>query len=966
MSRSESAETLYCPHLQDVDDGTLQELFSKVAAVRSQNRELFDFTHRRIDVYSKGGDGSDVVSEDEVFEKFKEGRKENFATVIEGEVGTGKSELCAYLAHRLKDAGRPLLHVDKEDDLMTLLSDRLPDFYEEQFGEEMEGAADFQQLRDDIESMPQVVANSAVSNAILNLRQRGGSVSVESGQEDEIREFVQGKLKLLVEKGEYAQQIQFITDQEYKQNEFLQIFDHTPASEAVDLYNEELWRVVRGRYETASLSEVLKQVGAEFTDRRPVIVFEDFSITAMEAGQLAKFIESDQTESPWDFIIAGTRDSTAPLGTRTAESRYEYYQTNERNSQEVLFLDTDSAVDFVRPYLGYFKSFDGSVRYDRDPETGTFELLPAKSGSRCADCGLCDESFRDLFPFNKPFLKRIYAGMAEEDKQSPREFIMTVFDVLSRYYEGKVAVPSDAKELRSLVNRVSVADAVYEQAESFAHLARWYGVVNDDENRVEIDKRLGEVFGLLEPVEDVPDAVTVTEASIYVPAVGGDDGGGGGSRTGKDDGGDGGNDGGGNDTGGDVGPVEQEFQELAPLLDTWRNAPEKSRETTKYLERGLEDALKRLTDDYALYEGTDLEYRLSSQKRPFVFSIMETQRDEDQILIDPEEFRLSNLRTLLRFGIEREMQPRSAKYDVALEALGTQLTEYARSWREQVRFHNLERDEVLYKGYQNYDFDDFVLAAYAYVVMLDDPWEELTAERVCNRFDEGEYELDKSVRSFLEDELEREAVDAIESFLAAGSHLEAMAGELFGLGGSDLDKLRVERWFRKQSPRDVLNQLGRGYIQNIESRVRFDGGPKLRDLADTAYDVRGALDEVRPRYRDDTVENVLSDLRGISMPNLQSMVSNLQTYNVDPDVMEPLTQFSEVSQSTVDEATSAAELADSLRTGSKFASVQATLASVKLERATVYERYQAVPLKSGGNVDGLGKQFQEVAEYYVE
>jgi len=72
---------------------------------------------------------------------------------------------------------------------------------------------------------------------------------------------------------------------------------------------------------------------------RPVIVFEDFSITAMEAAKLSRFIESDSTENTWDFIVAGTRDSTGPLHTQTAEDRYEFYQTNRTNSQSVLFLD---------------------------------------------------------------------------------------------------------------------------------------------------------------------------------------------------------------------------------------------------------------------------------------------------------------------------------------------------------------------------------------------------------------------------------------------------------------------------------------------------------------------------------------------------------------------------------------------------------------------------------------------------
>jgi hypothetical protein len=961
---------LYCPHLKEVDDSTLQQLFSKVAAVRSENRELFDFTHREIEVFRTTGGQRDVVSESKVYAQFNADTPKNFAVVIEGEVGTGKSELCASLAHRLKDEGRPLLHVNKEDDLMTLLSDRLPKFYREQFGEEMEGAADFQQLRDDIKSIPQVVANSAVSNAILNLSQRGYDISIGDGQEAEISNFIEQKLDLLVEKGEYATQIQFVSEQEYNQSEFLQIFDKVDASDAVEVYNEELWRVVRDRYETASLSEVLKRVGTEFTDTRPVIVFEDFSITAMEAGKLASFIESDQTESPWDFIIAGTRDSTGALHTQTAESRYEFYQTNETNSQSVLFLDRDSAVDFIRPYLGYFKSFDGSVKYDRNDDT--YELLPAPSGSRCSECGLCDEEFRDLFPFNEPFLRRIYAGMEELDQESPREYVMTVFEVLSDYYEGTIDIPSGANALKPLVNRISISDRVYSDDESFVHLAKWYGQVNDANDTVEVDRRFAEAFGLIgarQNESDLPESVGLTGDTIVVPAsddiaTGGGTGGDGPSGDGPSGDGPSSDE---PDSGGpEIDPVQAEFEDKAPLIQSWQNTPSEFRETSKYLERGLEDAIARLTDDYALFEGTSLEYQLSSEKRPFVFSSTEDTPDGNQITVDPEEFRLSDLRSVLRFGIEREKTPRNAGYDDFLEEMGTQLTAYARAWRDLVCKRNLEDANVFYTQDSDYGFEDFALATYSYAVLLDSPWQRVSAEAVCERFDSGEYSIDDDLDTWLKDELEHEEYEALESIVDAAPYIEELVDELFGVSGSDLDRLRVQRWLDATTPQAVLSALGRNYIKSIDSRVHFGSDLRLRDLADTAYDVESALSDLTQRYQREPVQEVLENLDGLSMTTLDSIVSNLDTYEVDPDVMEPLKRFNRLSQSNVDRAVTAASMARDLQSGHTFAAIQAALASAKLQHSTVYERYEAVPLKSGGQTDGIGRQFKEVAKYYVE
>jgi len=138
-----------CPHFEAVDETTLRRLFSKVAAARSEDYDLFQFTHRSMEVYRGTSAGGEIWTEDRIHREFSESRVNNFAVVIEGEVGTGKSELCAYLSHKLRQEGRPMLHIDKDDDLMSILSERIPEFYEEQFGEMLPGASDFKNLHDD-------------------------------------------------------------------------------------------------------------------------------------------------------------------------------------------------------------------------------------------------------------------------------------------------------------------------------------------------------------------------------------------------------------------------------------------------------------------------------------------------------------------------------------------------------------------------------------------------------------------------------------------------------------------------------------------------------------------------------------------------------------------------------------------------------------------------------------------------
>jgi hypothetical protein len=413
-------------------------------------------------------------------------------------------------------------------------------------------------------------------------------------------------------------------------------------------------------------------------------------------------------------------------------------------------------------------------------------------------------------------------------------------------------------------------------------------------------------------------------------------------------------------------PVEDEFQDKAPILESWLNAPQKFPETTVYLKRGLADAIERLTDGYGLYEGTGLEYRLSSQKRPFIFSITEDLEDNDQIVIDPDEFRLSDLRSVLRFGIERDKTPRSASYEDLLKDCGSQLTGYAIEWRKKVCEANLEGNHHLYKKHAEYDFADFVLAAYSYVVLLDSPWEHLTADAVAERFDEGKYAINNDVESWLQSELEHSNYEAVTKLVEAGPSLDMMMGKLFGVSGSDLDRMKIKRWFKRKSPRAVLAGLGRGQISNVAARIRFDDGPKLRDIADTAYDTHSGLDGIEKRYQHDIVKDVETNLNGLSMDDVSYVVSNLDTYDVNPNVMEPLKRFSRLDQSKLDEATTAATLANRLNNGRSMERIQAVLASVKLANSTVYERYSDVQLTVGDGSSEIGATFMEVAEHYVE
>jgi len=49
--KPDESDSARCPHFDEVDEETLRRLFSKVAAVRSEDYDLFQFTHRPMEVF---------------------------------------------------------------------------------------------------------------------------------------------------------------------------------------------------------------------------------------------------------------------------------------------------------------------------------------------------------------------------------------------------------------------------------------------------------------------------------------------------------------------------------------------------------------------------------------------------------------------------------------------------------------------------------------------------------------------------------------------------------------------------------------------------------------------------------------------------------------------------------------------------------------------------------------------------
>lgn len=973
---------LFCPHFHEKNESELRNLFSRVAAVRAEDPDLFWFTHRPIELFqTAGGIGGPalesgderVVSEDDVFAEFSDERNRNFAVVIEGEVGTGKSELCVALAHRLRDeADRPILRVDKDTDLMSMLTEDIPDFYCEHFGEPLETSSEFKRLEEDIKQRPRMVASNAVYTALLEIGWDGYETDTTPDQEDRIVEFVADRIQeRLVEPRQYGEDPNLVTEQEYDQNSFLQVFEEDVSEFDVhpaEKLSSGFWQALLDQYDTPPLTDLLESVGEEFKteDTRPVAVFEDFSITGMQARQLRRFMERDIAGDNWDFIIAGTRDSTEVLHKRTAEDRFRFYRTNKQNSNQVLFLDQDTAVDFIRPYLGYIKHHDGSVRYDRDHDTGEFTLCEAPPGSLCADCGLCDESFRDLFPFNRQFIRRIYSGF-DASEQSPRELIIVVFESLLEYFNGNVACPATASPLEQVTNRVAAHDDIYREAEIFAHLAKWYGDIETYDDHIAVDRSFAEAFGLIDEDEqpgELQARIELTETEIKIPGVGfeppdeedtepdeePDEA----EAEDEDDGG--------------VSRVQRIINEQMGYVDNWYTNPldDSYVETDTYLRTAFADLIDTLTEDYTLWTDCGLRYNLSVSKHPFVYPTTETAPDADQILLDPQDFQRSDIRELLRYGIRLDEDEASADQARILEVVGTQMTAYAQAWRESVRERYIANSSVYYKYNPYYDFDDFVLAAFAWVVLLDDPWQELTAGTLNDRFAaDDDYALDSTLRTALDEELAPEAFEYINDFMEYADAFHELVKVRIAVNESTLDVPRVRRWLDNRSPAAVLDRL-RADPTNLSHRVRFDTDTLLEDMVTKSYRVQQALDDHEDQVQDyPTADKALNQLAATDMETVAEKVDILDNYAIDRSLYESLMQFASHGQQEIDAVVDASRLCIETLDSSTQEEIQKMLIEYKLMMNDVISDFESVDFDTEVSTSSFAPHFREVSDYYV-
>ncbi len=889
-----------CPHYEQLDEDLFEDLFSEVAKVRSDRPDLFRFTHRPIKVFEKYSGEEREVSENEILSNFLNQRHRNLVTIIDGNVGTGKSELCAYLSLELKEAGRSVLHIDKNADLLTIMAEEIPDFYERvSGGDTLEARDQLEKLKRQVKQHRGLVAKRITSGAMLTIADlQSSTVDLTDKQEDDVINFVKRKITNLAQRGEFSTKIEFVTvsdeANEIAEYNFLDVFEQVDDETAAEHWNEAIWAAIRQDYQTPTMDTLLAEV-AEKLDEQPVLVFEDFSVSALDAERLQEYIEQDSPKYTWDFIIAGTQESTRTLETNTAKDRdwIRFYRTNKRDSNQVLFLNEDSAVDFARPFLGYVKNSDNSVRYL--DETRKQKLGQPENNSICNRCSFCDDTFRDLFPFNETFIQRIYDGLPTEE-QRPRIFIQTIAKILSAYYHGDVAVPAAWNEIDDTLSNPIVLDneEIYEN-EPLRRLSQWYGTQQeiDGESVVTVDRRFARAFGIDRPelfeeydiirteIQSVDSLVIpLTEGTI---STGGDSGG-------EDDKKD---------------PIQERYDEARTHIDTWQSDTQnqKASEVDVYIKRGLTDAINQLTNGFEIYPGGELNILVGSERTPFNFTDAGP-TETDQILIDPADFTHPQLLKLLKFGITRDLEPRQADYEGLFDRLGPQLSDYAQKWQQHIRDTYLS-PRYFYASNQQYrSFEEFVAGAYGILAILSDPGEQVTAKRLASLYTaDTQLQMDDNLDEILKGFADRETYDTITNIFDSVAPIESLFGDVFAISSNLVDVPQLKKALKRRHPFGIGASLTKSSLEKLPAKVRFDSNTPLREVGLQVYKTVRELDrlpagdqaERAPRF-------VNAQLQGINMENVREITGKLKTYdNVDSEVRENLIGFSKIDDKKIED-----------------------------------------------------------------
>lgn len=610
---------------------SLENTFLKTSASRVKIPELFDMTHYSMKCFSQMDSLGKVewteVAEDEIFEKLREYFTylqlddieflERRIYFIQGDTGTGKSELCMYLKNKLEQEFPEdliLIPIWKNQSWTQICGETLPnkftdilkderfsdilnnEKYRHLFHDHLKEQQYFSKFLDELRDpgKKERIAGSFAIGILNQLRDKGyvedAVVSRSRYGDFEVANPIRAHLvknmdNLLhsTEGSPHDDSEQFYVfesndvddlklkitlrhrlDQEFIANEM----ENALHKQIKTNYNIKDMNEILESFNTA-LEIIQKETGNK--NLRFLLIFEDFALRGSDLEDFVNFISSDSLNN-FNYIIAGTFDKIDRIEEHTLEARSEYFFTTKRGEMEkqTPFLSDKTVADFVYNYMNYFKKKLGL----------DIEIL---------------NEVEIFFPLSRVFVTKLYQNV-KGDNLKPRDFLKIIHLLIYEFCNAHAFPFISAKELPYDDDLpLGIGDSYLNNLEIFeddALFISWYGVKIT--GTVQIEEYLHEQFGFeSNNVELVKESIDPFE--IFAPP---------------------------DEEGNDevkeevpqppAPPTPQEefnnildelFNEVKPYIKTWVNNPktELENDLEYYFFNGIKEILEELTDDFKIY-----------------------------------------------------------------------------------------------------------------------------------------------------------------------------------------------------------------------------------------------------------------------------------------------------------------------------------------------------------------------------
>jgi len=863
-----------CPFWRDISDEKFNLLFTKTSRTRADMDEpMFYYLHTPVLVKDEN---RVEWKENKILDLFDVKEPRKVVTIIHGNTGTGKSELCLYLYFELKKIGREVLLIEKNASLMDILSRDIPAFFKQLTGKDFPKKEKSDRLNRILREAPKSVARMASSAVVIRLvESRGISEDNLSEFGELLRELMFKNLVILTQKGEAPTDMTFVKTEELRSSQFRGISEFAPGEtleqQATEL-NRLLWEAIRKHYEVPTLDHAIETLCKEVGGFRPVIVFEDFSIVGLDFEQLTKFMEGDNPEYVVDFIVAGVQDKV-PKRVGTRVERFRYFSTTTTEQPQVLFLNEETCVDFIEKYLAYPKVTTNTASKQTDLINNTI----------CKKCGKCPPEHRRVTPFNTIFLERIFDGVSKENR-TPRTYVDTIRQMVDEYRKDGV-IPSDSNVISSLsappdsVNYEEITDPTIQR------LANWYGQVQAD--TIVVDRKTAELFEIETSEFEVGDTLSfpLFKAISTLPIV--------------------------------ISPLknqgETELVDLKKILSQWslwKENPnsDKAQEFRIYFNDGLKKMIEIATGRYCSKATSKLCLKVGQNEYPFHMQGI-IRSTEQSVEIYPEMFSQGGATHLMYLGFLTKQRGGSgtSKHEVqktvaqTLESNSYAVGRIVYQFRNQIE--QILKKEIWSQHYTSYrDLYQTVLACIKILMAFDDPLREPTNNQIVkwllSEEDNISYNTPNNLGKWLQEELDR--------ILTSTRNIKEISRELFGLTAKSFNAEEIGKVASSISnPMTTAKGIKRC---NAKRNIIFKDYP-IRDILEPfsqIIDIKKAVWRTLEENEDNN--NILDETRHIPplLTNLQpkrlkkqlKRIKNID--QVDDDLKATLTTISNLTRKTIE------------------------------------------------------------------